>query len=573
MALLPTPEAKLSLPAGSWSGVGGRGVSTAGSALKKKCDPCKACPQRYLMPPSPWQVLGCFHGPLTKMVRKCLDGLPSHPTAGSPSPTSDISWAPEINYLVKNHHGFVSLSDEFWDSRELYPINSTDLMDTTPDLTDVAYRSQEYSSAVGLLKTVVLNRAYLGRTAYNPFALLRVGREAMNACNDPSNWRLYTHAQSLLLTALRYRLALASTLPTTPPPLTDPLTAFLLEFDTRFPSRKDVSPSGWLAAFYSLCLFSITKTLLLDTPTPHQSTLATVHKILVSVFTWSAKLSAWCPTEFTKLGDPLIQDWSHGSNSAVQSHIRHALQATQTLVHRDGSEKSRIRHTKDFLLGLGAGDVERGVNGFLGYVVGEGFAASPPAERGDKEILKLPHYPSAAWRVTSPTSSSASREKSEREGGVAPSYYRRPLGPESSVFGAGNGSMPLPSIATVVGSANDGGSSSSESPSNAAHKLPRKRQLSSEQRDHAAVIRRLGACGVCKARKVTCNVTHSRGDLGPTSPRTQRGEVALAGVGGEPGTTDAHGSGHMGVGMLACRSSPDSIDGDDGVGGGVLVEE
>jgi hypothetical protein len=86
---------------------------------------------------------------------------------------------------VKNHHGFVSLSDEFWDSRELFPINSTDLMDTTPDLTDVAYRSQEYSSAVGLLKTVVLNRAYLGRTAYNPFALLRVGREAMNACVCP----------------------------------------------------------------------------------------------------------------------------------------------------------------------------------------------------------------------------------------------------------------------------------------------------------------------------------------------------------------------------------------------------
>ncbi|OBT59818.1 hypothetical protein VE03_10751, partial [Pseudogymnoascus sp. 23342-1-I1] len=103
-----------------------------------------------------------------------------------------------------------------------------------------------------------------------------------------------------------------------------------------------------------------------------------------------------------------------------------ALLATQSLVHRDEWQKCRIRHTKDFLLGLGAGDAEGGINGFLGtrYSGGEAIAASPPAKmrRADSgvtvEVVKppLPHYPpeatSAAWRVTTPTSSSASGGKS-----------------------------------------------------------------------------------------------------------------------------------------------------------------
>lgn len=318
---------------------------------------------------------------------------------------------------------------------------------------------------------------------------------------DPPSWRLYNYAQSLLLTTLCYRFALASTLPATPP--TGPLTNFLLEFETRFSSRRDVSLSGWLAAFHSLCLFSITKTLLSDTPTPtpHQSMVATVHKILVSIFTWSAKISAWCPQE---LCDPLAMDWSHGSNDDAL-HIRDALQATRSLVHRNRPEKNCIRRTRDFLLQLGTGI------GFLGYVVEKEFAALPPVERrmdGCKEILELP---SAASRVTSPTSSSVSREKSDREGGAAPP------GLEGSGFGNENWS-----IVTFAGSSIEVGPSRGET-ANAAHRPGRKRELSSQQRGHAAAIRKLGACRQCKARKVMCSSKHPREDPRQTSPRTQWG--------------------------------------------------
>jgi hypothetical protein len=85
---------------------------------------------------------------------------------------------------MSSQPGFAKLSDEFWDNRQKLSLNSADVMDTTPDLTEVAYKRllHEYGAGVGLLKTGVLDRAYLGRTAYNPFALLRVGKDAMAAC-------------------------------------------------------------------------------------------------------------------------------------------------------------------------------------------------------------------------------------------------------------------------------------------------------------------------------------------------------------------------------------------------------
>lgn len=44
----------------------------------RQCDcqnPCKECPQQDVMAPDLWKALGCFHGPLTEMGRKCLQSL------------------------------------------------------------------------------------------------------------------------------------------------------------------------------------------------------------------------------------------------------------------------------------------------------------------------------------------------------------------------------------------------------------------------------------------------------------------------------------------------------------------
>ncbi|KFY52908.1 hypothetical protein V496_08070 [Pseudogymnoascus sp. VKM F-4515 (FW-2607)] len=199
-AVLPNPEAegrrrgggRLSLPAGAGGGLGG--VRTAGpclrcKVLKKKCDcqnPCKECPQQDVMAPDLWKALGCFHGPLTEMVRKCLHGFESSSRPATGTPEVVVFWAAELDYLMTNHPGFVKLDDAFWDARHklAVSINSADVTDTKPDLTDVAYKRllQEYGAAVGLLKMAVLDRAYQGRTGFNPFALLRIGKDAMAAC-------------------------------------------------------------------------------------------------------------------------------------------------------------------------------------------------------------------------------------------------------------------------------------------------------------------------------------------------------------------------------------------------------
>lgn len=80
--------------------------------------------------------------------------------------------------------GFPKLENAFWEDRHSLSVNSANIMDMTPKLTDVDYRQllRDYGPAMALLKTAMLDPVYLGRTAYNPFALLRVGKSASAAC-------------------------------------------------------------------------------------------------------------------------------------------------------------------------------------------------------------------------------------------------------------------------------------------------------------------------------------------------------------------------------------------------------
>ncbi|OBT61548.1 hypothetical protein VE03_08901 [Pseudogymnoascus sp. 23342-1-I1] len=655
-ALLPTPEAegkrrgggRLSLPAGAEGGGGGvrmSGPCLRCKVLKKKCDclkPCKECPLQDVMAPDLWKALGCFHGSLTTMI-KCLEGFKSPPQSspgGDATGTNDITWAAEIDYLMKTHPGFVTLEDAFWDSRDKLALNSADVMDTTRDLADVEYKRllHEYGPAVGLLKMAMLDRAYMARTAYNPFALLRVGKNVMAVCNDPPNWHVYTLAHTLLTTVLHYRLSLLTTPPTSSPPLHPPLTAFLLAFDARFSTRKELPPSAWLAAFHSLCLFSITKSLLIDTPRPHQADpskaaarLMTTHKILVSVFAWSAKLSNWCPKEPFDNRDPLLRTWTDAAQAAdaqaaearadkplsdpiAAGPLRDALVATQRLVNKEGWAKGCIKNTKEFLLGLGAGTAEAGFSGFWAVrYSGEGLVVqpqqvqvarrrspplgksplvksplvkSPLAEYAGPVVEKrapLPHAaPKSPWSPPPPPG----EEKGDADGDSAGSYYRRvtletAAVAERPVFtGPGikiSGRMPLPALPSSMRSAsvdevrNVAAAGEAGSPSAGAEKKPKRKGLTREQREHAAAVRRVGACGECKARKVRCDPSHLRGSAepGPVSPRTVgSGSSSSPGGGGAVGPivrkrkseSPAPPIMHMGISMLARRGGLDATD-------------
>jgi len=216
---------------------------------------------------------------------------------------------------------------------------------------------------------------------------------------DQTNWQLYTLAKTLLVTVIRFReefsgleANIRNTLnkygpdslgPMTLPDIETPLVNFLRAFELRFSNRKELSVEGWLGSFYALCVLSIVKSILIDTSQPRQlkerqasyaAQLANVYKVLVSVFSWSAKLNNWCPKEYLEIRDPLLHNWS--TNDGVANHsisplMQDGLRATQELTKQSLWGTTGIKHTKDFLLSLGSGQfLDHGFNGFLVQVYG-----------------------------------------------------------------------------------------------------------------------------------------------------------------------------------------------------------
>jgi hypothetical protein len=216
---------------------------------------------------------------------------------------------------------------------------------------------------------------------------------------DQTNWQLHTLANTLLVTVIRFReefsgleTTIRTTLdksgpdslgPMTLPDIETPLVNFLRAFELRFSNRKELSVEGWLGSFYALCVLSIVKSILIDTSQPRQpkerqasyaAQLANVYKVLVSVFSWSAKLNNWCPKEYLEIRDPLLHNWS--TNDGVTSHsisplMQDGLRATQELTKQALWGTTGIKHTKDFLLSLGSGQfLDHGFNGFLVQVYG-----------------------------------------------------------------------------------------------------------------------------------------------------------------------------------------------------------
>lgn len=168
---------------------------------------------------------------------------------------------------------------------------------------------------------------------------------------------------------------------TTVPDIKTPLDNFLNAFDTRFTNRKELSVDEWLGSFYALCVISIVKTILIDTSSPakhpksgvYAAQLTTIYKVLVSVFSWSAKVNKWCQKE-NELRDPLMRNWASNGNlhvgELVSAQLQSALKDTKKLVRQSQWSGAGIKHTKDFLLSLGTGKfADKGFNGFSVQVI------------------------------------------------------------------------------------------------------------------------------------------------------------------------------------------------------------
>lgn len=135
------------------------------------------------------------------------------------------------------------------------------------------------------------------------------------------------------------------------------MTQFLQAFEAQTMRPTIPDPRSWLAIFYSLCIFSVVRTLLVDRmaqsriTSPSQQGVPAMHavyKALVSVFTWSA---------------PMLLD---GSDIEMSHGDRELLTSAATILERGTWTERGIATTKDFLMYLGSGEIEGSYfNGFL----------------------------------------------------------------------------------------------------------------------------------------------------------------------------------------------------------------
>ncbi|RYP04184.1 hypothetical protein DL765_010285 [Monosporascus sp. GIB2] len=144
------------------------------------------------------------------------------------------------------------------------------------------------------------------------------------------------------------------------------MTQFLQSFENATMRRVIVEPKGWMAVFFSVCIFSVVRTILADlVSTPSRSLLSPAHaglamstsaasmhgvyKAMVSLFAWS--------TPMMLDETPLEMD---GNDRAI-------FTAASAAIRKDEWRAWGIRSSRDFLLGLGSGYLSEGAafNGFF----------------------------------------------------------------------------------------------------------------------------------------------------------------------------------------------------------------
>ncbi|KAH8675862.1 hypothetical protein BX600DRAFT_453731 [Xylariales sp. PMI_506] len=146
------------------------------------------------------------------------------------------------------------------------------------------------------------------------------------------------------------------------------MTQFLQSFESLTMPRVLSEPKSWWAVFFSLCIFSIVRTILADlvsTPprnAPNQPeaggampsgavAMHSVYKVLVSVFAWSAPMI---------LDQPALE---------LDESDRYLFITTAAALRKEDWQAWGILSSKDFLLGLGSGYLadSLGFKGFNGF--------------------------------------------------------------------------------------------------------------------------------------------------------------------------------------------------------------
>ncbi|RYP92482.1 hypothetical protein DL770_001428 [Monosporascus sp. CRB-9-2] len=380
-----------------------------GPCLRCKCDSrddCAYCSENA-DPPSEdfWKVLGCHRGSLAALADLMLPGKPAYLTSFkctthenkeqlSPRQNQTPMASPmarrrnmneyldrtyivdqPVAEMVKKH---IDFDDGFWWTEDLasLPISNPTL---------AGYPKDPVEKPPPVLKVLAASWNAEG-TPFHFWELFRLtGYMSENRENEAARYPVLYRAKLLLREILLFDLqqqepsirtqvnvAEAQLLPDDIDYegrnrlIYNCMTQFLQSFENATMRRVIVEPKGWIAVFFSVCIFSVVRTILADlvsTPSrsmlsPAQAGLAMstsaasmhgVYKAMVSLFAWSAPM--------------MLDETPH----EMDANDRAIFTAASAAIRKDEWMTWGIRSCRDFLLGLGSGYLSEGAafNGFF----------------------------------------------------------------------------------------------------------------------------------------------------------------------------------------------------------------
>ena len=360
-------------------------------------DPCALCPDLTSSPDNDfWRVLGCHRGPLTSFAEIMLPSmlfasasadLPADQYLASISPrqtqtpmTSPLAVrrnmndflertyavAPEIARMVKSNLDF---DDGFWWTEDL-----ASLPPANPTLSSFSKDSSERPPPI---LSVLASSWNMTGTLYNFWELIRLsGAISAGRESEMNSYPVLFRAKLLLREALFYDLQQPEPVIHTETHnsnshgmfddidsygrfrlLYNCMTQFLQSFEDQTMRGGPLDAKSWVAVFFSLCIFSVARTLLVDRAaqsrlvSPSQAGAAAMHavyKALVAVFVSSTPMLLDAPDIEMGLDD------------------RELLGGVGAFLGRNTWAERGILTTKDFLVLLGSGEIDGTCfNGFI----------------------------------------------------------------------------------------------------------------------------------------------------------------------------------------------------------------
>ncbi|KAJ2904145.1 Transcriptional regulator STP4 [Zalerion maritima] len=350
-------------------------------------DLCAYCPN----PSSPsesehhWKIIGCHRGSIATLADIFVPSSPSPRQTQTPVTSPHVQRRNMNDYLdrafvlssetaamVKENLDF---DDGFWWTEDL-----SSLPLSNPTLSNFLREPMEKPPPV---LTTLAHSWNIRRTAFNFFHLLNAtGRMSETRESEAITYPVLYRAKLLLREVLFYDLQqpepailINNRRAGQQPPLDDDfdgrcrllhncLVQFLQAFEKITLRKPPMDFKSWLAIFFSLCIFSIVRTIFVDLIPSFQRGIAaqpqqvhwrtsgpaavhSVYKVLTALF----------PTSY-----PPMTEQSAEENEARTA----ALESANALIHRETWLERGIHSVKELLMALGSGEFEGGLfNGFL----------------------------------------------------------------------------------------------------------------------------------------------------------------------------------------------------------------